>query len=101
MAITAAITVLIITTNPMKFDWTQRITGGLALIFASYFFAHTVQIKNRNTTNATEERAVPKQFPARQSGPATTFGDHSPANTGDGNTFNDGATKTKKAREEK
>ena len=101
LPITAALTVLIVTTNPMKFDWTQRITGGLALLFASYFLAHTAQVKNRSTSQATEDGATPKAFTGRQSGSATTFGDHSPANTGDGNTFNDGVIEKKKAEESK
>jgi hypothetical protein len=104
LAITAGLTVLIVASNPMKFDWTQRITGALALVFASYFFAHTAQIKNRSAGKA-QESAAPSQPPAvpapRQTGPATTFGDHSPANTGDGNTFRDGVATPKNEGEKK
>jgi hypothetical protein len=42
LPVTAALTVIVIVTNPMGFDWRQRITGGAALVFASYFVAHTV-----------------------------------------------------------
>ena len=92
LSITAALTVLLIATNPMKFDWRQRIAGALALIFGSYFCAHTMEIR-RETAKALETvaPAAPPAPVVRQTGPATTFGDRSPANTGDGNTFNDGA----------
>ncbi|MGD1091482.1 MAG: hypothetical protein ABSB35_05740 [Bryobacteraceae bacterium] len=102
LPITAALTVLLITTNPMKFDWTQRITGGLALVLASYFFAHTVQLKNRVAPAEPIESGVPAAAPqVHQSGPATTLGDNSPANTGDGNTFNGGSVPAKKDGEKK
>lgn len=29
-------------TNPMGFDWTQRITGSIAIVFAAYFVAHSL-----------------------------------------------------------
>ena len=32
-------------TNPMGFDVTQRITGGLALLLVAYFLAHTIHKK--------------------------------------------------------
>jgi hypothetical protein len=104
LPVTAGLTLLIITTNPMKFDWRQRISGGLALVLASYFFAHTSEIWNRKAAPAPQESTAPGPPaavpPTRQSGPATTFGDHSPANTGDGNTFSDG-TAPKKAGDAK
>jgi hypothetical protein len=37
----AAAAILLIITNPMGLDTTQRVTGGLAIVFAAYFFAHT------------------------------------------------------------
>ena len=51
LSITAALTVLLIATNPMKFDWRQRVTGALALILSSYFCAHTMEIR-RETAKA-------------------------------------------------
>jgi hypothetical protein len=39
----SALVVLFLVTNPMKFDWTQRITGGLAIILVAYFVSHTLQ----------------------------------------------------------
>jgi hypothetical protein len=41
LPLAATLTVLLVFTNPMNFDWTQRITGGLALLFFAYFVAHT------------------------------------------------------------
>jgi hypothetical protein len=38
----AAAVILMAITNPMGFDITQRATGGLAVIFAAYFVAHSV-----------------------------------------------------------
>ena len=38
----AAGVVLLIFTNPMNFDWTQRITLLLAIAFSAYFLAHTM-----------------------------------------------------------
>lgn len=35
--------VVLIFTNPMRFDWPQRITAALAILFACYFIAHTLE----------------------------------------------------------
>ena len=91
LPITAGLTIIVVFTNPMKFDWTQRISGGLALVFISYFFAHTVYLNNAARKNSAE--AVPQvaNFASQTSmpaGPATTHGANSPAVTGDGNIFN-------------
>ena len=78
-----------------------RFAGALALIFGSYFCAHTMEIR-RETAKALEivaPAAPPPASVVRQTGPATTFGDHSAANTGNGNIFNDGvATPPKKSK---
>jgi hypothetical protein len=34
---------VLIFTNPMRFDWTQRITGAMAILFACFFIAHTLE----------------------------------------------------------
>ncbi len=60
--ILVALTVLVIFTNPMNLDWTQRITGGLALLFAAYFFAHTVHNANRS------KDTTPASFPGGGAG---------------------------------
>jgi hypothetical protein len=46
LPLAGTLTVLVVFTNPMNFDWTQRITGGLALLFAAYFVAHTAHRLN-------------------------------------------------------
>lgn len=58
-----ALTVLITFTNPMNFDWTQRITGGLALLFAAYFFAHTVHRTNQLKNATPIAQSVPTPVP--------------------------------------
>jgi len=46
----AAIVVLVAITNPMGFDWQQRVSGALAVIFLAYFAAHTLHL-NQNKPN--------------------------------------------------
>jgi len=46
LPLAVAVTVLIVFTNPMNFDWTQRITGGLAILFAAGFVAQTAHKLN-------------------------------------------------------
>jgi hypothetical protein len=46
LPLAVALVALIAGTNPMKFDWTQRVTGGLAIVFMAYFIAHTVHQHN-------------------------------------------------------
>lgn len=43
----AAAVILLAVTNPMGFDWRQRVSGSLALILAAYFVAHTVHLSNQ------------------------------------------------------
>ncbi len=47
LPLVVSLTTLIVFTNPMSFDWTQRITGGLVLVFGAYFAAHTIHKMNR------------------------------------------------------
>lgn len=49
LAVAAALTVLVVVTNPMGFDWKQRISGGLALVLVAYFVGHTVYKTNRES----------------------------------------------------
>jgi hypothetical protein len=46
LPVAAAILVLVIVTNPMNFDMTQRITGGIALVFIAWFLSHTIHLRN-------------------------------------------------------
>jgi len=43
-------------TNPMGFDWAQRITGSFAIIFAAYFVAYSLH-RAENVTPAPAEAA--------------------------------------------
>jgi hypothetical protein len=42
----AAVLILLAFSNPMNFDWTQRITLGVALLLIAYFLAHTLHLHN-------------------------------------------------------
>jgi hypothetical protein len=74
LPLAAALTVLVAFTNPMNFDWTQRITGGLALLFAAYFVAHTAQKLNNPSplphaeapTQPTPQEKNPSRIPENQ-----------------------------------
>lgn len=46
LQVVVTLTVLVVFVNPMRFDWTQRITGGLALCFFAYFLSHTLHKLN-------------------------------------------------------
>jgi hypothetical protein len=86
LPILAAIVMGVCMLNPWKWDWNQRISLGLSMIFLAYFFAYT-SYQSKSETAKTP--AVPAQAP-RISGDARTSGDNSPANTGDGNNFQSG-----------
>jgi hypothetical protein len=47
LPVAAALTVLVMVTNPMGLDWNQRISGGLILLFVAYFVAYTVHKSNQ------------------------------------------------------
>ena len=66
LPLATALTVLIVFTNPMNFDWTQRTTGGLAVFFAAYFVAHTVYKLNNPPKPITAFEAVQRQVRARE-----------------------------------
>ena len=50
LPVTAAVTVMVVFTNPMGFDWQQRMSGGLVLLFAAYFIGHTLHKRNEGKT---------------------------------------------------
>ena len=82
LPILAAIVMGVCVLNPWKWDWNQRISLILSMIFLAYFFAYTSYYSGSETTKIP---AVPAT--TRISGDARTTGDNSPANTGDGNSF--------------
>lgn len=86
--VTAGAAILIV--NPMKFDWESRISLFVGLLAIGYFVSHQLHLRNEAIRTGTAPsvsvtNAVPK--PTHISGAASTIGDGSPANTGDGNTF--------------
>ena len=46
LPVAAALIVMLLVTNPMNFDTTQRITGGLAIVFIAWFLSHTLFQRN-------------------------------------------------------
>jgi hypothetical protein len=66
LPLATALTVLIVFTNPMNFDWAQRTTAGLAVFFAACFVAHTVHKLNNPPKPITAFEAVQRQVRARE-----------------------------------
>jgi hypothetical protein len=50
LSVLAGIIVLLLLSNPMKFDNTQRVTGILAVIFLAYFAAHSIHKLRTSST---------------------------------------------------
>jgi len=77
----AAMTIALVFLNPMKFDWTQRITGGLAVLFFAYFLAHTLHSYNQASTQSADKRATSTSTiePAKIEGPNPAAGVPSPS----------------------
>lgn len=63
----ALVVALLAGTNPMGFDWTQRISGGLAIIFAAFFISYTLH-----------KQKTPEPSPAPASNAATVSERKSP-----------------------
>ena len=69
----AAATVTLLLVNPMKFDWTQRVTLGLSILFFAWFTAHTVSRNGRQPGNDGAEIAAAQRRPppsTPETGPA-------------------------------
>jgi hypothetical protein len=55
----------------MKFDWTQRITGSLAILLACYFLAHTLErSKEEQPKTVPAEQVTPAEIPAAPQSPS-------------------------------
>jgi hypothetical protein len=115
LTVLAAVLIGVILLNPFKLDWRQRVSLAVAVVAFAYFVGHTVHKMNRAPSQFTAppestqgkprpEEAVPKSAPTAPdrpthiTGPATSNGEGSVANTGDGNTINThtGADKARK-----
>jgi hypothetical protein len=90
----ATVLIGVILLNPFKLDWQRQASLAIAVVALAYFVGRTVHLHNEaspsTTPAATEQHGTPPQPAAHGSGPATTFGDNSPAITGNGNTFENG-----------
>lgn len=73
----------LIINNTMGLDIHQRISLGIVLVGAAYFLGHTAHKGNRP---APITNTAPKDAPT-VNGNASSGGDHSVANTGNGNTI--------------
>ena len=60
---------LLIFTNPMNFDWTQRLTGAACILFGAYFVAHTVQKVNKTgSTTPAKVSVLAAESPSANAG---------------------------------
>jgi|HubBroStandDraft_4_1064222.scaffolds.fasta_scaffold05398_8 phosphoglycerol transferase MdoB-like AlkP superfamily enzyme len=82
LPVLAASVVAVIVINPLKWDWRQRIALFMGVLFLAYFVAYTLY---RSTP---KETPTPVTVETPKTGNATTSGANSPANTGNGNNFN-------------
>ena len=57
LAILATVFFGLVVLNPLKFDWTQRITLGGCIVLGAYFVAHTA-LRMKEPSNATGESTV-------------------------------------------
>jgi hypothetical protein len=92
LPILATLAVGVCVFNPWKWDWNQRISLFLGVAFFAYFFAYTSHHSKGKMTNST----APVIEAPHKTGDATATGDHSVANTGNGNTINESSPPEKK-----
>jgi hypothetical protein len=78
--------------NPLKYDWRQRISLLVAIFAVAYFVSHSLHVRNEAIRTGSAGQAsqsssspVDGQGKPRISGDATTYGNDSPAVTGDHN----------------
>jgi len=57
----AGAVLILVFTNPMRFDWTQRITGAVGLLFLAYFAAHTAHLLNQKEEPASQAHLTQTQ----------------------------------------
>ena len=92
LTVLAAIVMGVVVLNPFKLDWHQRISLLVAVVALAYFVGRTVYV----TKPPQAPQVVAPTAAPHVSGNASTTGNNSPANTGDGNTFNIGTSNPKK-----
>src|SRR5713101_2246753 len=73
LPVTAAVSVLVVFTNPMGLDWRQRTSGGLALLCIAYFVGHTLQ--KRNDMALSQQNAIVQPQQPIAPGPALALED--------------------------
>lgn len=82
LTVLAALVVTVMTVNPLRWELIQQVGAIIVLVGLAVFCAGSVHRMNpASPPPAADSRG-------RSSGPASSTGDRSPANTGDGNTFN-------------
>lgn len=98
LPVLAAFMLTVILLNPLKLDKPQRISLAIAVLAIAYFVGHTLE-----RSKATPAKSIDPVSAAPRSGAATTSGDQSPAQTGDGNTVEYGVShpREKKAPKKK
>ena len=71
-----AVIILIIGTNPMGLDWTQRITGGIAILLVLYFAAHTLHKRSQAASKPSVPNII-RQHSTGKNSPNIVTGDSS------------------------
>lgn len=87
LPVLAASVVALIVLNPLKWDWRQRISLFLGVLFLAYFVAYTLYKSTRKEVQSPAQVATPAP-----TGPASTSGPESPAVTGGNNQIQYGAS---------
>jgi hypothetical protein len=93
LPVLAAVVTAVAFINPMKWDWQSRAALLIGTVALAFLVSHQIHLRNeaiRIGTGPAPAAPAPSP-PARISGPASTEGANSPANTGDGNTFSYGS----------
>jgi membrane protein implicated in regulation of membrane protease activity len=88
LPILAALVTGICLLNPWKWDWQQRFSLFLGVVFLAYFFAYTSYRSKPATAQVpAPQTPAPVIVSTQKTGDATANGDNSTANTGNGNTI--------------
>ncbi|HVG31994.1 MAG TPA: hypothetical protein VM911_02905 [Pyrinomonadaceae bacterium] len=72
LPVCAAAFIAVFFVNSMKFDWTQRITFGLAVCFFAYFVAHTAIRSNKQQADDSASVNLLEEKSSQSASPITT-----------------------------
>jgi len=114
LPVLATLATAVVFLNPMKWDWQSRIALLVGLAAFAFLLSHELHLRNEAIRTGKGRPTIPTAPPGEPvsaqpkprtmiTGPASSSGDNSPANTGSKNTFIYGpdAQKTKKTEPSK